>query len=430
MWNHFPLEIGLRDGRDWSIPAGSEGASGDIEVAAGPLYLTAKAQPDGSGPIFPDGAEIDVWYFTGYHYGTDTDPYGLATPVTRSTPVPVDLTALTWTWNADISLYVSDSVLTLPSSTMIGWWYQESLGMDWEADPPVEIFGDLQWQSDGDISDHHKVVCGSMEDGSTSALALRTARASWGNAGRGRYAPGITFGWGDGSGVSQIFGKTVAVPKASLGLFCSFTGSANYYTSAAITASDEATYPVGSTTTPLMSVSGYTLTGQTATTRTWTSGEKSVVIELSSEVTDWSPYFSPESATVEITDFGHFLMATQFETETSWTLVFRTDGWYDPDAWVAAAGTITLLLYGSSGVETATVSLSKITIEEGEFDTVCYLSDAWTSGRHPLAVTGMTGTIATGWNDNAGSFTFGLNNTVNVGIASANMIKVPVVSTF
>lgn len=422
MWTYFPVEIGTRDGRgDWVLPpntaAWGAASGGTATLPSGPLLLTAKARPDGSAPIFPTGAQIDAWYFTG-HSREDDPRGGLDRDVSRSSPVTISLNSLSWSWDEVAKCYVSNSVLTLPESTYDGWWFQDSLGVDPETGE--EIFSDFYWVFDDASGTDNAVItcCGAVEGGNAAAIAVRCFGGSWANGPRGRYIVATLDALGNQETWTMFKTWRLGVStKAGLGLFCAFTGGTDYYSTARISFSTDSAYPANATNfwgepiniDPLLRPEGYTLTGQTTTSRTWVRGEDTVVFTLSDQVTDFSPFFPVDEIyetgvfSVEILDHGDFLTAQQFETASKWKLRTFTQGSFagTADEYPDEVGTITLLLWSSTGTSTATISLSKLVEDYGQ---VRYESDSWGANKHPVAILGMTGQIATGFLDNGNSF--------------------------
>jgi len=220
MWDHFPIEIGLLDRRTVTAPVAP--SNPDKVTNSGPLVLTVKAQPDGSAPIFPTGASLDVWYYTGTMLETNADGY-LDNDMARQAGVTVEMAALTWTLDSDLGLYVSSSVLTLPSQTATGVWDNQTVPSVWHPYPGYdgEEYGgywDGIWYPNPDLPNPYDptygywetppdnwvwyppeqypevtLACGSLASGSPSSIALRAAVAVWSNAGRGRFfARGLT----------------------------------------------------------------------------------------------------------------------------------------------------------------------------------------------------------------------------------------------
>lgn len=414
MWDHFPISVGLLDRRTvtgpGTAPVGFEGYEGfvpgdpDLVTSSGPLVLTAKAQPDGSAPIFPTGAFLDVWYYTGTQWESNSSGY-LWDDMARQAGVTVEMANLTWTWDSEVGLYVSSEVLTLPEQTTTGgWWNNNPDPVIYPFGDPIYLDPDWVWQPPTTYPSI-SLACGSLANGSPSAIALRAPVAVWSNAGRGRFARGS-------SDNPALLTLPSVVVKSIAGLHGDFLSGTDYYRTAEVTASTSSQYPVAAVD-PKVRPSGYRLTGQTATERTWTRSETDAfTITLSDLVSDFTEFAPADSSTYGSTigtyDGGDFLLFSRFPVpfyestdDTTWRLCYGTAGFLAAEYGATSAGSVTLLLYGSTGFSQETISVSAVDPEGGER---YYLSESYGTGKFPVAVVGMTGLMADGWNDNGAPF--------------------------
>lgn len=418
MWDHFPISVGLLDRRTVSEPVAP--SNPDRVTNSGPMVLTAKAQPDGSAPIFPTGSFLDVWYYTGTMLDTNTDGY-LDDDMARQTGVTVEMADLTWTWDSDLGLYVSASVLTLPEQTATGVWVNNAPESYWDEATETWVDYPPEWQWFPPISyPALTIACGSLEDGCPSAIAVRAPVAVWSNAGRGRFARAS-------SDNPALLTLPAVVVKSIAGLHGDFLSGTDYYRTASVTASTSSQYPVGAVD-PKVRPSGYRLTAQTATERTWTRSETDAfTITLSDLVTDFTEFAPADSSTYGSTlgtyDGGHFLLFIRFPLaygfdDTSWRLSYIPVGHRALEYGAAVVGSATLLLYGDTGFTQETVSFSAISPDG---DLRYYLSESYGENKFPVAVLGLTGLMADGWNDNAAPFGAGWGSGVD-----GCFVKVPI----
>lgn len=434
MWTYFPISVGLRYGRGGYVlpPAPTEADPVPIgHIVSGPeghLYLTAKATPEGGPPVFPTGAEIDVWYFTGHNRDDDPDPYGIDRDASRSVTTIVSLNGLSWTWDSENNVFVSNAVLTLPSSSARGWWVVPEMFIDYVFDEDgnylsggwVPDYPNAFWEWDDSYGTENMVRPGSgiVKGGNAAATAFICGQGGWMNAPRGRFVQFSIGGiYGNESFWTYPLPAKVAT-KASLGLFAAYDGSSNYYRNWAITTSTDPQYPTGDPQiwwdfvglSPTMKPVGYSLTSQTATRRTWTRGDNTLVLTLSNPVTDFSEWFPADylyygNSTVKIQDHVDFLTAQLFPVGSDWKVIVGYGGSFAdldfPNGFPDDIGTVTLLLWSEAGMSTVTLGMSKHVIDGY---TLRYESDAWPEGKHPVAVIGLTGQLATGWLDNGNYF--------------------------
>lgn len=411
-WNFFPIEVGLLDLRETPT---IEPLTPELVTNEGPLVLTSE-----SVPVFPTGAFLDVWYYTGYRMETTADGF-LDGDIVRAVPTSVDLGSLTWTWNEKVSLFVSSPVITLPRQSTQVFWDNQAENPYFVNYPNAEDENDGYWVYPPDdwrmyaLDDKYQALlpaCGSCEGGSASAYAFGASRAVWAYVGQGRFPVPIRDE--NEFGITGRIVPPIVVVKSKSHLFGDFLSGTDYYRTASVTASTAPEYPIRNID-PKIRPNGYTLTDQTATTRTWTkSQDVSFTITLSDQVTDFISEFSPSpseyGSTIGSYDFKEFLLFTSFPTDplggdASWTFSFKTFGRNRFGDSTNDPGTATLLLYGKGGYSQQTVSYTTIDSEYGER---FFKSDSFgeIEIKFVVAVLGMTGVMASGWNDNGATFDF------------------------
>jgi hypothetical protein len=301
MWHFFPRPITAialsttqgnpLDGTfDGGIPQDSN------PIYARDVYLTVGGRPDGSFPGFPAGASVQLWYYrvdadypaSSFEYEGDAGSNTI-----KQTPVVIDLSSGSWSWDSTLSSWKMGPVMTMEGASdtetvsvdsvppTYEYFYVDANGNYWdyfssptpEEDPSYWTLTEVMIDPGQSGINYTRIKYPStisigpfLNDLSQASPAALAMVNSWEN--NWIFFP-TGIGVQRGAQLGSWFGQTSALHKArDLGLFSDFESSGSWYKTSEVTVTTDSSYGIGPVN-PLMIPDGYTLTEQTATSRTW-----------------------------------------------------------------------------------------------------------------------------------------------------------------
>jgi len=272
--------------------------------------LVLKGPPDGSTPTFPAGSSVNLWYYrvtlsprgggaTLYGDYWDVTPYlggneyigDNGTSISKIGPISISLAGLTWSeiptpWGIGtpppwLRTWKSNVVLSMQGHEWEGGWnFTEAWTDFWNAAPEGEepIWFTLEHPAEITFNGPWTTSSGpfytDLSDASVSAIAASSGDVN--NSNWTQFPTGfLTSGNNNYIG---ILGSVAIIRKG----YSDYLSEGGWYSSATITESEVDVYPVNSEIDPYIRPAGFTLTGQTAVSRTWTRGQnQSFTITLS-----------------------------------------------------------------------------------------------------------------------------------------------------
>lgn len=435
--------------------------------------LLVKGPPDGSIPTFPAGSEIELWYYrvtnphmtagaTLYQYPNglwDGLPYMGGNEYTGDNgvglskigPITVSLSALAWTeiptwWGGGspppwLRTWKSNVVLSMQGHEWEGGWTYYAPGEYWDYSneyPAIDLNGPWTTSAGPFYTD--------LSDASVSAIAASSGDVN--NSNWKQYPTGfLTYG---NSNYLGILGSVTITRKG----ISDYLSGGDWYTAASITDSTADGYTVGDGIDPYVRPTGFRLTAQTATSRTWTRDEShafTITLSMPFDFNAWKeqqygPMADPDGIYLppndkdrrwfDATDCVDFVISRVGEPATS-TNEFTTvqgvtfqDG--DTDShWRLTCGTVsgdglvadipsdigsaTIYCWNKDdGITEKTVTFSKESCYLGGnvypfYGTyMIWRSASFEEDNYPVAIKSLSGQIATGLAEGTGLYT--INN--------------------
>jgi len=355
-WQYFPKRVWLTGFKPAPFVLLSNETTawpmGDVSE----VRVNVDARPDGTFSGFPDGAFLQLFSLEA------TIASGGGVSSYNETPWDaIDLNSLSWTYQSGSNSYQSGIVKTF------------------------KPWGDVTVGSGESMAG--KVMTIDVRVEPSDAIDQVALTSGWMQIPRG-YAPAANTSF-----LSSVHRKGVEIA----GIHADFENTGIWYRSCTVTDSTDAAYVVGSSFDPLSRPAGFKLTGQTATTRTWSKSDTDhFTITLSDAWVYDSTAFDGKSH-----DFGNFVISGP--PEITWKAIdtflqsYEGNIITDQALWPDDIGSIKYMIWAEgAGYSSKTCSSSKVLPWSDIYTYLTWKTGDFSDSEYPIIAISKTGALLKG----------------------------------